>query len=68
MQLVGSVVLLMLIASILGLLLLRIPAVSSLQDSILDVFSDPIEVKVGLLPENVLAGCTVIEIKCSRIT
>ena len=25
----------------------------------LDVFSDPIEVKVGLLSENMLAGCTV---------
>ena len=30
--------------------------------------SKPIEVKVGLLFEYVLIGCTVIESKCSRIT
>ena len=38
------------------------------QDNMLDVFSDPIEVKVGLLSENVLVGCTVTESKCSQIT
>ena len=30
--------------------------------------SNPIEVKVGLLFEYVLIGCTVTESKCSRIT
>ena len=30
--------------------------------------SKPIEVKVGLLSEYVLIGCTVTESKCSRIT
>ena len=39
-----------------------------LQDNILFVFSEPIEVKVGLLFENVLTGCTVTKSKCSRIT
>ena len=69
MQLAGNVVLLMLIAFILGLhVLLCIPVASSLQGNILFVFSEPIEVKVGLLFENVLAGCTVTERKCLRIT
>ena len=30
--------------------------------------SGPIEVKVGLLFENVLTGCIITESKCSRIT
>ena len=60
--------LLILIAFILGLPLLRNPAVSFLQDNVLDVFSDLIEVKVRLLSENVLAGYIVTECKCSRIT
>ena len=49
-------------------MLLRIPVVSYLQDNILYVFSDPIKVKVELLSENVLAGYTVTENKCSQIT
>ena len=32
------------------------------------MFSERIEVKVGSLIENVLAGCTVAEGKCSWIT
>ena len=32
------------------------------------VFSEPIEVKVGLLFENMLTGCTITESKCSRVT
>ena len=32
------------------------------------MFSEPIAVKVGLMFENVLAGCSVTESKCSRIT
>ena len=45
-----------------------IRAVSSLQDNIIFVFCEPIEVKVGLLFENVLTGYTVTESKCSRVT
>ena len=56
MRLAGSVVLLILI-----------PAVSSLQNNILFVFKEPIEVKVVLLFENVLAS-TVTESKCLRMT
>ena len=57
--------LLILVALVLDL---HIPAVSSLQNNILFAFIEPIEVKVGLLFENVLAGCTTTESKCSRIT
>ena len=32
------------------------------------IYYTPIEVKVGLLSENVLAGCIVTKDKCSRIT
>ena len=46
---------------------LYIPAVSAFQENILLVFSEPIEVKVDLLFENVLTGCTVTGSKCSRI-
>ena len=35
---------------------------------VLDMISDPIEVKVGCLSENVFAGCTVTESKCSWMT
>ena len=42
--------------------------VLSLQDNILFVFIEPIELKVGLLFENVLAGCTVAGSKCPQIT
>ena len=44
------------------------PTVSYLEDNVLGVISDLIEVKVGLLSENVLIGCIVTESKCSRIT
>ena len=68
MQLTGSLVLLVLIVFILAFLSLRIPAVSSLRDNVLGVISDPIEVKMGCLSENVLAGSTVTESRCLRIT
>ena len=38
------------------------------QENELFAFSEPIEIKVGLLFENVLTGCNVTETKCSRIT
>ena len=48
-------------------MLLCIPAVSAFQENVSFVFSELVEVKVGLLFENVLTGCTATEIKCSRI-
>ena len=43
-------------------------AVSAFQENILFVFSEPIEVKVSLLFENVLTRCTVTRRKCFQIT
>ena len=67
MQLAVNVMLLISVAFILGLHV-TIPAVSAFHENILFVFSEPIEVKVGLLFENMLTGCPVTESKCSRIT
>ena len=68
MQLAGNVVLL-----IFGSICFKTsyyyvyPAVSAFQ-KICFVFSEPIEVRVALMIQNELTGCTVTEYKCSRIT
>ena len=57
-----------LIAFILSLPITTYTGSLVLQDDMLFVFSESIEVKVGLLFEDVLAGCIVTESKCSLIT
>ena len=57
-----------LVAFILGLPITTYTVSLVLQDNMLFVFSESIEVKVGLLSEHVLVGCTVTESKCSLIT
>ena len=70
MQLTESLVLLLLIAFVFRASYYYVDRQSHLYKimCIRYMISDPVEVKVRCLFENVLAGCTVTESKCLRIT